>query len=320
MKPIKIFGTLLLLVLLLLTGCSVEKLAERGASMLDNMFAGERIKSTAAGTGTEPASDPEPEEPQPEEPQAEEPEISDPAKPVVPDFSGSQPPTGPVQSKPEEPEQSEPVQPDAAPDVTPSHTDVTFFSAGESFRYLPKGVSGIYACSYTSEDEKVAAVDPDTGRVTAVGPGTTNVKMHVEYNGQYDFTCVVRCSWKDDGKKDDGKTGTSSGKKQDKDDEPVLPPASKPAAKPETPASVDGISASHSDATFFNPKEHFRLLPIGAGDDCAVSYSTSNADVASVDGKTGTVTAVGPGTATVTMSVDCGGTEYSFECIVRCSW
>lgn len=317
MKPIRTFGILLLLVLLLLTGCSVEKLAERGASMLDNMFAGERIKSTAADTGTEPAPDPEP-----EEPQAEEPEISDLTKPVVPDYSGSQPSGEPEQSDPapSKPEQDKPAQPAASSDVTPSHTDVTFFSAGESFRYLPKGVSGIYACSYTSEDDKIASVDPDTGRVTAVGPGTTKVKMHVEYNGQYDFECVVRCSWKDDGKKDDGKTGTSSGKKQDKDDEPVLPPDSKPAAKPETPASVDGISASHSDATFFNPKEHFRLLPIGAGDDCAVSYSTSNADVASVDGKTGTVTAVGPGTATVTMSVDCGGSEYSFECIVRCSW
>lgn len=280
--------------------------------MLDDMFAGERIRSTAADTDPEPAPDPAP-----EAPQAEEPEISDLPKPVVPGDPGSQPSGEPVQSSPEE--QGGPAQPAASSDVTPSHTDVTFFSAGESFRYLPKGVSGIYACSYTSEDEKIASVDPDTGKVTAVGPGTTNVKMHVEYNGQFDFTCVVRCSWKDDGKKDGGKTGTPSGKKQDKDDEPVLPPASKPA-KPETPASVDGISASHSDATFFNPKEHFRLLPVGAGDDCAVSYSTSNADVASVDGKTGTVTAVGPGTATVTMSVDCGGSEYSFECIVRCSW
>lgn len=314
MKPIKTFGILLLLVLLLLTGCSVEKLAERGASMLDGMFAGERIKSTA-DTGPEPASDPEP-----QEPQAEEPEIPGSAKPAVPDYSGNPPPTEPVPSKPETPEPGAPAQPGAASDVTPSHTDVTFFSAGESFRYLPEGVSGIYACSYASEDEKVAAVDPDTGKVTAVGPGTTNVKMHVESNGQYDFTCVVRCSWKDDGKKDGGKTEAPSGQKQDKDDEPVLPPDSKPAAKPETPSSIDGISASHSDATFFNPKEHFRLLPVGAADDCTVSYSTSNADVASVDGKTGTVTAVGPGTATVTMSVDCGGSEYSFECIVRCNW
>ena len=308
MKPIRTFGILLLLVLLLLTGCSMEKLAERGASMLDGMFAGERIKPSAADTDPDPAPDSEP-----EGPQAEEPEISDLTKPVVPDYSGNSPATEP---EPPKPEPSEPVQSTAAAssDVTPSHTDVTFFSAGESFRYLPKGVSGVYACTYTTGDEKVASVDTNTGKVTAVGPGTTKVKMHVEYNGQYDFACVVRCNWKDDGKDASGK----------QDSEPVLPPeskpASKPVSKPETPESVDGISASHSDATFFNPKEHFRLLPVGAGDDYTVSYSTSNADVASVDGKTGTVTAVGPGTATVTMSVDCGGSEYTFTCIVRCNW
>lgn len=308
MKPIRTLGIPLLLALLLLTGCSIDKLAESGASMLDNMFAGERIKSTPSAPEPAPESEPK-------EPQAEEPEISDPPKPVVPDYSGSQPAGEPVQSQPEAPQQSEPAQPAASSsDVTPSHTDVTFFSAGESFRYLPKGVSGIYACSYTSGDDKIASVDPDTGRVTAVGPGTTKVKMHVEYNGKYDFECVVRCSWKDD-----GKTGGASGK-EDRDDEPVLPPEPKPATRPDPPASVDGISASHSDATFFNPKEHFRLVPLGAGDDYTVSYSTSNADVASVDNSTGTVTAVGPGTATVTMSVDCGGSEYTFECIVRCNW
>ena len=318
MKPIRTLGILLPLALLLLAGCSVEGLAERGASMLDDMFAGERIQSTAADTDPAPDPAPEPEAPQaeePEAPQAEEPEIL--TKPVVPDYS--QPAAEPAPSTPEQPEQGAPAQP-AAADVTPSHTDVTFFGAGESFRYLPKGVSGIYACSYASEDGKIASVDPDTGTVTAVGPGTTKVSMHVEYNGQYDFTCVVRCNWKDDGKQDAGKTGTPSGKQPDRDGEPVLPPAEKPSAKPEQPASVDGISASHSDATFFNPKEHFRLLPKGAGDDCTVSYSTSNADVASVDKQTGTVTAVGPGTATVTMVVDCGGSEYSFACIVRCNW
>ena len=310
MKPIRTFSILLLLILLLLTGCSIDALAERGAGVLDGLFAGERIQSAAPESDPEPAPE-VPQAEEPEVPQAEEPEISDPMKPVVPDSSGDPPP---VPSAPEDPEQSAPVPSAPSAEVTPSHTDVTFFSSGESFRYLPEGVSGIYACSYASDDDTVASVDPDTGRVTAVGPGMTKVKMHVEYNGQYDFSCIVRCNWQEDGKKDGGKTGNTSGKKE-QEDEPVLPPA----AKPETPASVDGISASHSDATFFNPKEHFRLLPVGAGDDCAVGYSTSNSDVASVD-KKGTVTAVGPGTAAVTMVVDCGGSEYSFECIVRCNW
>lgn len=311
MKPIRTLGVPLLLVLLLLAGCSLDKLTERGAGILDDMFAGEQIKSTAPND-PEPAPDAEP-----AGTQAEEPEISGLTKPVVSDYPGNQPSEEPAQSDPEpsKPVQSEPAQPAAAPPsgVTPSHTDVTFFSAGESFRYLPKGVSGVYACTYTAGDEKVASIDPDTGKVTAVGPGTTKVKMHVEYNGQYDFECVVRCGWKDD-----KKAGAASGS----DPEPVLPPQSGASGKPAAPdaSATDGVTASHSDATFFNPKEHFRLQPVGAGDDYTVSYSTSDAGVAQVDEKTGTVTAVGPGTATVTMFVDCGGSEYTFQCIVRCNW
>lgn len=318
MKRIRTFGLLLLFVFLLLTGCSINEMAERGTSVLDNMFAGARIPSTPS----EPEPEPSP-EPAPEGPQAEEPEISDLQKPVVPDYSSSQPAVEPPE--PVNPTQSQGTQPAAQPssDVTPSHTDVTFFGVGESFRYLPKGISGVYACSYTTEDSTVASVNTDTGKVTAVGPGMTKVKMHVEYNGQYDFECVVRCNWEDDGKKDsekknDGKPESTSSKKN-QDDEPVLPPSTQPVSKPET-SSSNGITASHSDATFFNPKEHFRLLPVGAGDDYTSSYSTSNAEVATVDEKTGTVTAVGPGTATVTMLVDCGGSEYTFECIVRCNW
>ena len=92
-------------------------------------------------------------------------------------------------------------------------------------------------------------------------------------------------------------------------------------SQPDRPSRLKPrFPTSHSDATFFNPKESFRLLPQGAGDDYTCTYSTSDADVAAVDGKTGRVTAVGPGTANITMCVDCGGTEYTFTCIVRCSW
>ena len=124
--------------------------------------------------------------------------------------------------------------------------------------------------------------------------------MHVECNGQYDFECIIRCNWKADDKQPVLPTGTA---------EPSLP----------TVSGTDGISASHSDATFFNPKEHFKFLPVGAGAGYTCTYKTGDAKIASVDEK-GVVTAVGPGTTTVTMTVDGGGTEYIFECIVRCKW
>ena len=55
------------------------------------------------------------------------------------------------------------------------------------------------------------------------------------------------------------------------------------------------------------------------GDRYTCTYATGDAKIAAVDEK-GVVTAVGPGTTTITMTVDGGGTEYIFECIVRCKW
>ena len=290
MKRVRTYGIILLLLAVLLSGCSAESMMEKGAGLLDKMFAGDSSEPR------EPAKQPESPEPDTDpEPAGQEPGHSPEAvEPSIPE----EPPVS------AEPPVTEPVQPAPAGDVTPSHTDATFFGPGESFRYLPKGIDGVYACTYASEDETVASVDPATGKVTAVGPGTTKVTMHVEYNGQYDFECIVRCNWEAD-EKEPSLPG-----------EPALPPAS---AEPVDTTGTAAISASHSDATFFNPKEHFQLLPVGAGDDYACSYATADAGIASVDEK-GVVTAVGPGTTTVTMTLDAGGTEYIFKCIVRCNW
>ena len=81
--------------------------------------------------------------------------------------------------------------------VTASHTDVTLKAAGDSFRLTPKGITGVYAADYASADPAVATVAED-GTVTAVAPGTTTISIHVEGNGnQFDFTCIVRCAWKE---------------------------------------------------------------------------------------------------------------------------
>lgn len=94
-------------------------------------------------------------------------------------------------------EEEEPDAPEEASDITASHKDVTLFSAGETFTFSAQGVPGIYACTFASADESVAAVDENLGTVTAVAPGTTTITMHLECeSGQYDFKCIVRCSWK----------------------------------------------------------------------------------------------------------------------------
>ena len=80
-------------------------------------------------------------------------------------------------------------------EVTASHTEMNFTAFGESQRLQPVGLEGVYAVTYTSADENVAVVDLN-GNVTAAGPGSTTVTMHIEADGeQYDFTCAVTCTW-----------------------------------------------------------------------------------------------------------------------------
>ena len=91
---------------------------------------------------------------------------------------------------------------DTAPEKDPvraSHSDVTLKAAGNSFTLKVEGMEGVYAATYTSADPAIATVD-ENGLVTAVAPGTTTVSVQVEGNGTtYDFSCIVRCNWKDAG-------------------------------------------------------------------------------------------------------------------------
>lgn len=239
-------------------------------------------------------------------------------EPAIPSHTDLPQPAEPDQTAPDSPPDSTPDSaPAADPEpaesgggtVTASHTDATFFGPGEFFHFQPKGLSGVYACTYESGDPDVASVDQDTGKVTAVGPGTTTVSMHVEGNGgQYDFECIVRCSWKEE-----DKPGDSTDRPAQSDAEPAPPPSG--AAGSDT----GGITASHTDVTFFNEGEHFRLTPQGVTGVYEVDYSSADPGVAMVDEISGVVTAVGPGTTTVTMHVECEGGQYDLECVVRCS-
>lgn len=101
------------------------------------------------------------------------------------------------ETEPNDDAEGETAEEDSGASVTASHTDVTLKAAGDSFRLTPKGITGVYAAEYASADPAVATVAED-GTVTAVAPGTTTISMHVEGNGnQFDFTCIVRCAWKE---------------------------------------------------------------------------------------------------------------------------
>ena len=136
----------------------------------------------------------------------DDPDLVQAREPDIPDTPPAVDNTPPVdQTEPDGP--AEPEVPDDAPApdeekepnaaaIAASHTDVSLFYAGESFKFLPRGVSGTYACTYTSANTEIAAVDESTGTITAVSPGMTTVSMHLECSeGQYDFDCIVRCRW-----------------------------------------------------------------------------------------------------------------------------
>lgn len=137
-------------------------------------------------------------------PPVEEPQAPDaPAEP-------SQPAPPPQPSEPDGPDAPEAEQPDAPDDAEPeedkervihvSHRDVTLFSAGETFRFTVWDSDGKDpdACTYTSADPEVAAIDEGGGEVTAVAPGTTTVTVHAVFGEEtQDFSCIVRCKWED---------------------------------------------------------------------------------------------------------------------------
>ena len=82
----------------------------------------------------------------------------------------------------------------------------------------------------------------------------------------------------------------------------------------------EAVGASHSDVTFSAAGSSFRLVPTGDTENVtAVAYTTADETIAAV-GEDGTVTAVAPGTTTVTMTLTEGGETFSFDCIIRCSW
>ena len=76
--------------------------------------------------------------------------------------------------------------------VTANYSDVTLNIGDPPFQLTPVGMVGIYAAAYQSADTAVATVD-ENGLVTAVGPGTTDITLHVEGSGgQHDLVCTVR--------------------------------------------------------------------------------------------------------------------------------
>ncbi len=111
-----------------------------------------------------------------------------------------------------------------------------------------------------------------------------------------------------DGQEADGQE-TESGDQETESGMPETPVEE----EEEQPAAETGMQLSRTDFTLSSAGSKYQLKATGAPDKC--TFVSSNPKVATV-AEDGTVVAVAPGTATITVT---SGTE-SRTCIVRCNW
>ena len=94
---------------------------------------------------------------------------------------------------------------------------------------------------------------------------------------------------------------------------PEEQPDEQPAPEEETPQAQEGITLSRTDFTLFSQGSTYRLEVTGAKD--SPVFVSSNPAVATV-AKDGTVTAVAPGAAQITVTAG----DHTATCVVRCRW
>ena len=133
-----------------------------------------------------------------------------------------------------------PTDPDWEPAL--NKTDLTFFGAGESYTLVLEEAPAGTKAEWSSENEEIAAVD-ETGRVTAVGPGSTRIYAQV---GEEKLECWIRCRF-------------------------------------EAPAGEEAPKLNKTDMSFFGVGESFRLSVENLPEGEKVTWSSEDIYVASVD-------------------------------------
>ena len=124
--------------------------------------------------------------------------------------------------------------------------------------------------------------------ITAIGPGTADVVVSC---GTLTKTCSIVCEFEVE--------------------EPEPEPEQEP--EPTEPEQTAAPALNLEDFTLFYPGEKAALTVSNVPDGAKVSYVSSNAAVVTVDDR-GNVTAVGDGTATITVTVG----DVKLTCIARC--
>lgn len=215
-------------------------------------------------------------------------------KPTVQQPSTSQQPTGDTTGTEQPSTQPSTEAGTACTGLQVKETQITLDAAGRAWllEVTKTPADTTDPLTFATSNDRVVTVS-EQGRVTAVGPGEAVITVSC---GTHSAQVRVVCSWSE---------GTS---------EPTNP--SDTTGPEETTDSGSGsgtLSLNRSDITFFSKGESFRFEPDGLST-AQITWSVGNAAVATVSN--GTVTAVGPGTTTVTAQYN----GQRATCIIRCSF
>lgn len=182
---------------------------------------------------------------------------------------------------PEEQQPEEPAAPVACTSLTLSTSSVTFEEAEQFFgiTYTREPADCNEEVVFSSDNESIATVNQQ-GKIVAVNAGSAVITARC---GTQTASCLVTCDFK------------------------IIEEEQPPAEE---------LRLNNEDMTFFSPGEQFSLSVKNAPEDAAITYSSSDESVAAITNK-GLITAMGSGTANITVTVE--GYDTPLKCIVRCN-
>ncbi len=185
--------------------------------------------------------------------------------------------------------------------LTVSETVITLDAIGNAWllNVVPEPANTTDLVTYVSSDEKVATVS-ETGRITAVGPGTATVTVTC---GDKVVTCSVTCSVAADPTTEPSTAPTTA-----PTTEPTTAPTTEPTTAPTEPPRAWGLN--RDDITFRDGSLPWTLY-YGSISKANVTFSSDDESVATF--VNGVVTPVGNGTTTVHATYN--GEKIS--CIIR---
>ena len=164
----------------------------------------------------------------------------------------------------------------------------------------------------------VAVACGGTGRNDAQNNAQNGVENNVQDDAQDNAQNDIQNDTQND-TQDDAQDGEDQSDGQEDADQPEDDTGDQEAGDQENGDSQDSPVLSHTDVTLKAAGNTFTLQVKGMSGAYSVIYTSADSAIAAVDEK-GVVTAVAPGTTTVSARVERDGRTYELSCTVRCNW